>query len=141
MGNNWLTKTKGVIDFDHKVLTLYYQGRRLCCGITCWEKPKFDNNGNPIDLKDILKGKEKEKNFDNDFEFEFEDEKSCMEQQYCILTGDTNEKPLVEMDDKTITIGERKESIEYLKELEAINQSLITNQPLQQGWKGPNAIC
>ena len=55
--------------------------------------------------------------------------------------GDTNKKPLVEMDDKTITIGEREESIEYLKELKAINQPLITNKPLQQGWKGPNAIC
>ena len=37
VGNNWLTKTKGVIDFDHKVLTLQYQGRRLRCGITCWK--------------------------------------------------------------------------------------------------------
>ena len=130
VGNNWLTKTKDVIDFDHKVLTLQYQGRRLHCRITCWEKPKFDNNGNPTDVEDTLKGKEKEENFDNDSEFE--DEEPCIEQQYCILTGDTNEKPLVEMDNKTITIGERKESIKYLKELEAINQPLITNKPLQQ---------
>src|SRR5271155_374454 len=42
--NDWLTKTKGVINFDHHVLTLHYQGKRLRCEITCWEKPKFDEN-------------------------------------------------------------------------------------------------
>src|SRR5438477_9972607 len=86
VGNDWLTKTKGVIDFDHKVLTLQYQGRRLRYGITCWEKPKFDNNGNSTGVENTQKGKEKKKNFDNNFEFE--DKESCMEQQYCILTRD-----------------------------------------------------
>ena len=55
-----------------------------------------------------------------------------MKQQYYILTKDTNEKPLVEMYNKTITIGKREESIKYLKELKAMNQLLITNKPLQQ---------
>ena len=139
VGNDWLTKTKGVIDFDHRVLTLHYQERRIRCGITCWEKQKYDENGLPTGIENnITKGQQQENLED---EPEFEDDEIFEEQPYCILTGDSNEKPLVEMDDKTITIGEREESIEYLKELENMNQPIITNKSLQQGWKGPNAIC
>ena len=51
------------------------------------------------------------------------------------------EKPLVQMDDQTITIGEREKPITYLQELKAMTQPIIFTKPLSHNWKGPNTIC
>ena len=59
VGNDWLTKTKGLIDYDHQTLNLNHQGKNIYCKITCWEKPKFDDNGRPIGLEPMDKGKER----------------------------------------------------------------------------------
>ena len=107
--NDWLTKTKGTIDYNHRVMELHYNDRRLRCGITCWTKPKYDDNGTPIGVDP----KEENPEFEKEVE-EYENEEPTEEQPYCALLGNTLEKPLVQMDDQTITIGEREEPITYL---------------------------
>src|SRR5581483_4627092 len=51
--NDWLTKTNGIIDFNYEIMELYYNGQKLRCEISCWEKPKYDNLGNAIKKETI----------------------------------------------------------------------------------------
>jgi hypothetical protein len=135
VGNDWLTKTNGIIDFSHGIMTLTYQDRRIRCGITCWEKPKYDEHGSPIGME------EKPKADDELSELEYEETNETEEQRYCAIIGNSDEKPLVEGNETTITIGSRNEPIEYIQELKELNQPITASKPIQRGWKGPKTIC
>ena len=93
VGNDWLTKTKGTIDYNHCVMELHYNDRRIRCGVTCWKKPEWDENEKPIGVEP----KEKEKEPEIELE-EYEDEQPMEEQSYCALIGNTLEQPLVQVD-------------------------------------------
>jgi hypothetical protein len=139
VGNDWITKTKAIINYDHQTLDLNYLGKNIRCKVTCWEKQKFNDDGRPIGIEPQDKGKGKE-TYSQEDELEFE-EPSVEDLSYCALVGNSNEQPLVEMDKSTITIGQREEPISYLQELESMQQPLLTSKPLHKGWKGPKAIC
>ena len=111
MGNDWLTKTKGLIDYNHQTLNLNHQGKNIRYKITCWKKPKFDDNGRPIGIEPMDKEKGKETFSQDEIEFE---ETPAEDQAYCVLIGNSNEEPLVELEKSTITIGQREESIVLL---------------------------
>ena len=89
-------------------MELHYNDRRLCCGVTCWKKPEWDENDIPIGVEP--KEKEKEPEIEEE---EYENEKPMDEQPYCALLGNTLEPPLVQVDQQTITIGNREEPITY----------------------------
>ena len=138
VGNDWLTKTKGTIDYNHRVMELHYNDRRIRCGVTCWKKPEWDENEKPIGVEPKEKEKEKEPEIELE---EYEDEQPMEEQSYCALMGNTLEQPLVQVDQQTITIGNRKEPISYYQELEILQQPIISTKPVTRDWKGPNSIC
>jgi predicted aspartyl protease len=138
VGNDWLTKTKGIIDFSHRIMELEYNNRKLRCGISCWEKPKYDEHGKPMGLETKPTLEQEVWNQEID---EIEENDTTEDQQYCVLLGDSNTKPLVEMDSTTITIGQRKEPIEYIQELQQLNQPMINNKLRSRDWKGPETIC
>ena len=134
VGNDWLTKTKGIIDFNHGIMTLHYNGRRLRCGISCWEKPKYDDLGNAIGKQETTTPEPEETE-------EYEQEDETEDQQYCAIIGNSDEQPLIQGNDQQITIGNREEPIEYLQELKGLNQPILGNQTKSRNWKGPKAIC
>jgi hypothetical protein len=135
VGNDWLTKTKGIIDFNHRILELNYNNRKIRCGISCWEKPKYDEMGIPTGLENApIQDKEI-------LDEEIEENDASEDQQYCVLLGDTSTKPLMEMDETTITIGDRKEPITYIQELKQLNHPMINDKSRSRDWKGPNAVC
>src|SRR5271170_3262103 len=84
--------------------------------------------------------KEKEKEPEIEKE-EYEDEQPMEEQPYCALLGNTLEQPFVQVDQQTITIGNRKEPITYYQELKALHQPIISTKPITCDWKGSNSIC
>jgi len=137
VGNDWLTKTKGVIDFNHGVMELNYNNKRIRCGITCWEKQKYDEHGTPMGLEEKFKGKEKEVISED----EYEEEEPANDQSYCALMGNAQEKPLLEVNNNTVIIGDREEPITYLHELENMNHPIISTKAMTRDWKGPNFIC
>jgi hypothetical protein len=121
VGNDWLTKTNGVIDFNHKVMELNYNNRKIWCGITYWKKSKFNDNGIPTGVEEIPT--KDNKIWDEELEDEKED--TTTDQQYCVLLGNSNEKPLMEMDQHTIMIGDREEPIEYIQELNQLKEHVL----------------
>lgn len=135
VGNDWLTKTKGILDFNHGIMTLHYNGKRIRHAITCWEKPKYDDNGIPTGMKQEIKQDEQLS------EIEYEDDETINDQQYCALIGNTDEQPLIIGNQQTITIGSREEPIEYLQELQELNKPILGSKSVQRNWKGPNTIC
>ena len=136
VGNDWLAKTKGVIDYNHRTMELHFNNQQIHCGVTCWKKPEWDENNRPIGVDP----KEKEKEPEIEVE-EYEDEKLLEENPYCALLGNTLEKPLVQVDKDTITIGDREEPLTYYQELESLHQPIISTKPVSRDWKGPNSIC
>ena len=84
--------------------------------------------------------KEKEKEPEIEVE-KYENEKPLEENPYCALLGNTLEKPLVQVDKDTITIGDREEPLTYYQELESLYQPIISTKPVSRDWKGPNSIC
>lgn len=132
VGNDWLTKTNGIIDFNHGIMELYYNGQKLRCGISCWEKPKYDDLGNAIEKETTPQKLE---------EPEYESEDELEDKQYCAIVGNSDEKPLIQVKEQTVIIEDREEPIEYMQELRNLNQPIIGNKNKSRGWKGPNAIC
>src|SRR4051812_14922846 len=68
------------------------------------------------------------------------DNKKIKDQKYCVIIG-KDKQPLVKLGDKTITIGEREEPIEYFTEAKETATQIIFGKALKQAWQGPNAKC
>ena len=61
-------------------------------------------------MESQAKGKENEVEQETE---DYENKETIEEQSYCTLVRDTWEKPIVQVDQQTISIGERKEPITY----------------------------
>ena len=98
-------------------MDLNYNNKQICCNVTCWKKPDWDENGNPIGVEP----QEKEKKKKPEIELEKYKDKSVEdEQSYCALLKNTLEKLLVQVNQQTITIGDRKEPITYYQDLQTL---------------------
>ena len=54
VGNDLLTKINEIIDFNYWIMELEYNNRKICCGISCWKKPEYNEYGTPVELEVTL---------------------------------------------------------------------------------------